>query len=83
MSEASDDGRKEAEVVPLRPSRPCPICGKPSVRAHHPFCSKRCADIDLNRWLSGAYAIPAAEEEQEPGEASEETGDVPRDEPLG
>lgn len=45
-------------VVPLKPTRPCPICGKPSVQAFHPFCSARCADIDLNRWLSGAYVIP-------------------------
>lgn len=50
-----------ADVVPLRPARPCPICDKPSVRATYPFCSKRCADVDLNRWLTGAYAIPAAE----------------------
>jgi endogenous inhibitor of DNA gyrase (YacG/DUF329 family) len=50
------------DVVPLRPVRPCPICGKPSVRAAYPFCSKRCANVDLNRWLSGSYAIPAAEE---------------------
>lgn len=49
------------KVVPLRPGRACPICGRPSLRATYPFCSKRCADIDLNRWLSGAYAIPAAE----------------------
>lgn len=46
-------------VVRLHPTRPCPICGKPSTQAHHPFCSGRCADIDLNRWLSGAYVIPA------------------------
>ena len=52
-----------SKVVPLRPPRACPTCGKPAVRAFHPFCSKRCADIDLNRWLSGAYAIPAVEEE--------------------
>ncbi len=46
-------------VVKLKPTRPCPVCGKPSTQAHHPFCSGRCADIDLNRWLSGAYVIPA------------------------
>ena len=46
-------------VVTLKPTRPCPVCGKPSSQAHHPFCSGRCADIDLNRWLSGAYVIPA------------------------
>jgi hypothetical protein len=40
----------------------CPICGKPPAAAVSPFCSKRCADVDLNRWLGGTYAIPAAEE---------------------
>lgn len=54
---------KDGEVVPLRAPRPCPICGQPSQRATYPFCSKRCADVDLNRWLSGSYAIPASEEE--------------------
>jgi uncharacterized protein len=65
-------GKKGAAVVPLRPPRACPICGKPSVRATYPFCSKRCADIDLNRWLSGGYAIPAAEEEPGEEESSED-----------
>ena len=55
-------------VVPLRKARQCPICGKSSDRGLHPFCSQRCADVDLNRWLSGAYAIPAAEEEPGSGE---------------
>jgi uncharacterized protein len=50
-------------VTPLRPRRPCPECGKPSAREHFPFCSDRCRSVDLNRWLSGAYAIPATEEE--------------------
>lgn len=36
----------------------CPICRKPAVRAHTPFCSKRCADVDLGRWMGGDYAIP-------------------------
>ncbi len=52
-------------VVKLRPTRPCPICGKPSRQEHYPFCSKRCADIDLNRWLSGAYVIPTKPEEED------------------
>ncbi|MGA7974459.1 MAG: DNA gyrase inhibitor YacG [Pseudolabrys sp.] len=46
----------------------CPICGKPTDAAVRPFCSKRCADIDLNRWLSGVYAVPVREEEDEDGE---------------
>lgn len=69
---ASDDSPKGgAEVVPLRPRRPCPICGEPSVRATFPFCSRRCADVDLNRWLSGAYTIPAAEGDED------DDGDMP------
>jgi uncharacterized protein len=59
---AKTNDKTGADVVPLRPVRPCPICGKPSARAYYPFCSKRCADVDLNRWLSGSYAIPATED---------------------
>ena len=44
---------------------PCPICQKPAVREFRPFCSKRCSMVDLQRWLSGAYAIPAREHEEE------------------
>lgn len=39
----------------------CPICKSPTDAAYKPFCSKRCADVDLHRWLSGGYAIPAVE----------------------
>ena len=41
----------------------CPICAEPTVEQFKPFCSRRCADIDLNRWLSGVYAVPAVEAE--------------------
>lgn len=61
-------------IVRLRPTRPCPICGRPSAQAFHPFCSQRCADVDLNRWLSGSYVIPAdadSEPEAMPGEDDE------------
>ncbi len=51
-----------------KPAKPCPICGKPSVAAAKPFCSDRCRDVDLNRWLSGSYAIPAREGEEEESE---------------
>ena len=46
---------------------PCPICGKMPVQQFRPFCSKRCADVDLNRWLSGVYAVPVTEETDEDG----------------
>ncbi|HET7085151.1 MAG TPA: DNA gyrase inhibitor YacG [Rhizomicrobium sp.] len=36
----------------------CPVCGKPAQEAFKPFCSKRCADVDLGRWFKGGYAIP-------------------------
>ena len=49
-------------------AKPCPICGKPSTEAARPFCSDRCRDVDLNRWLSGSYAIPGREDEDEDGE---------------
>ncbi len=46
----------------------CPICGKQAVPEHQPFCSKRCADIDLGSWLNGSYKLPAQPEEEEEGE---------------
>ena len=49
----------------LAPEKPCPICGKPAQESTRPFCSKRCADVDLNRWLSAVYAIPVKQEESE------------------
>jgi uncharacterized protein len=42
----------------------CVICGKPQAEGLAPFCSRRCADVDLNRWLTGVYAVPGAEEEE-------------------
>ena len=53
----------------------CPICGKPTDQAFRPFCSKRCADIDLNRWLSGVYAVPVKEDEDEDGERPADNGE--------
>ncbi|KQQ30611.1 hypothetical protein ASF58_24500 [Methylobacterium sp. Leaf125] len=55
-------GRRRAS--PVKPD-PCPICKKPSEPAFVPFCSARCADIDLGRWLTDRYAIPTAEDEDE------------------
>jgi endogenous inhibitor of DNA gyrase (YacG/DUF329 family) len=49
--------------TPKRPRR-CPVCNKP-LPAGQRFCSDRCAQVDLGRWLTGAYAIPAEEEPEE------------------
>jgi endogenous inhibitor of DNA gyrase (YacG/DUF329 family) len=49
-------------------ARQCPICGRPAEADHRPFCSRRCADRDLQRWFSGAYAIPAVEDESREAE---------------
>jgi len=52
MSEAGE-GRRQAG---------CPVCGRPAVPLTRPFCSRRCADVDLGRWLTGQYRIPGREE---------------------
>lgn len=65
MMQESDE-----KVTPLRPKRPCPECGKPSMRGYFPFCSKRCKDVDLNRWLSGSYVIPGRALDEDDGDAS-------------
>ena len=46
-------------------ARLCPICRKPATPDSYPFCSTRCADVDLHRWLGGVYAIPADDEDDE------------------
>jgi len=55
----------DARDVPR--AKPCPICGKSAVDEFRPFCCKRCADVDLHRWLSGVYAVPGDPEEDEDG----------------
>lgn len=49
------------EPILARRRRRCPSCGKPMVMRYRPFCSGRCRDLDLGRWLDGAYAVPAVE----------------------
>lgn len=57
--------------------KPCPICDRPSTEKYRPFCSARCADVDLHRWLGGQYAIPAVElDDPEDGDA-----EAPRENP--
>jgi uncharacterized protein len=48
---------------PVNPAKPCAVCGKPQDERFPPFCSRRCADVDLHRWLSGAYVLPAGEDD--------------------
>jgi len=59
-------------------AKPCPICAKPAAKAFAPFCSARCADVDLHRWLSGNYAIPGRAAE-DADDASGETRPTPVD----
>jgi uncharacterized protein len=64
MSAPKPDGGGGASARDSAPeTRPgkCALCGKPQEAKFRPFCSKRCADIDLGRWLKGSYAIPAEE----------------------
>ena len=39
----------------------CPICGKDVAAKYRPFCSRRCSEVDLGRWLTGSYVIPGPE----------------------
>jgi endogenous inhibitor of DNA gyrase (YacG/DUF329 family) len=43
----------------------CPICGKPAREASLPFCSGRCRDVDLNRWLSNSYVVPGKDDDED------------------
>ena len=49
----------------------CAICGRPATPEYRPFCTRRCADVDLGRWLRGTYAIPV-----KPSEDDEENGGI-------
>jgi len=71
-------GSRDVDVV-MKPDRPvplravriqaqCPVCGKPADEKYRPFCSKRCADIDLGRWLKESYRVPT---DETPGDGDE------------
>jgi endogenous inhibitor of DNA gyrase (YacG/DUF329 family) len=65
-----------SEPLKAAPVKRCAICGRPADPSFQPFCSKRCADVDLNRWLSGVYVVPTNEapedEEQRPAVADKD-----------
>ena len=53
-------------------AQPCPICRRAAAEKYAPFCSRRCADIDLHRLLGGVYAIPVTEDADEDGMRGED-----------
>ncbi len=63
--------------TPRQEGGKCPICGAPSSADYRPFCSRRCADVDLARWLKGAYVIPDRGEERD--EEARDADEGPRD----
>lgn len=68
MTESSEQGSKKAsEAAGNKKSGKCPICGKPAEQRYRPFCSQRCQQIDLGRWLGETYRIAA---DQTPGSPS-------------
>lgn len=61
MTDTTKDAAPQPENAPL-----CVICGiHPRTAKYRPFCSKRCSDVDLHRWLGGVYTIPSKLEEEE------------------
>ena len=54
-------------------SNACPICSKPTSERHKPFCSQRCATIDLARWITGSYRVPTDETPEDAPQRGEES----------
>jgi endogenous inhibitor of DNA gyrase (YacG/DUF329 family) len=68
MARSANDNDKSSQADPdanATTGKPCPVCRKPALVRYKPFCSRRCADVDLGRWLSGTYAVPAAPDESD------------------
>ncbi len=63
MTEAIPDN-----IVPMK-GRKCPMCGKRGTQKYRPFCSKRCADLDLSKWLNESYKIPDNKDDELDDEA--------------
>jgi endogenous inhibitor of DNA gyrase (YacG/DUF329 family) len=55
-------------IAALRKALPCPECKRASTRESYPFCSERCRNLDLSRWLTGSYGIPVADDESQADE---------------
>jgi endogenous inhibitor of DNA gyrase (YacG/DUF329 family) len=56
----ADNENLAPDVAAAVTGKPCAVCGKPALARYKPFCSARCADIDLGRWLKGSYVIPGS-----------------------
>jgi endogenous inhibitor of DNA gyrase (YacG/DUF329 family) len=61
----------------LAPAAPCPICRRPAEEVFKPFCSRRCRDVDLHRWMAGVYAIPAKPDDEESEDSASPRSDDP------
>ena len=62
MHDPANDNRPIAPgKIETTAFRPCPICKRPATITYQPFCSKRCADVDLHRWLGGTYVVEGIE----------------------
>ncbi len=57
----------------------CPICKKDTDAKYRPFCSRRCADVDLGKWLNGSYAVPSTDPDDMDRVAEELAADLDRD----
>jgi len=66
-----EPSRKAAKGRERKTGAKCPICDKPVVRDHRPFCSKHCADIDLGHWLGGRYVVAGGKITSNEAEADE------------
>jgi endogenous inhibitor of DNA gyrase (YacG/DUF329 family) len=58
-------GQETGKEAGKETGKPCPICGKPAREASLPFCSGRCRDVDLNRWLSNSYVVPGKDDDED------------------
>ena len=69
---AGKTGAADDRIVPLAPKgkgrQRCPLCDRPTVHLYRPFCSRRCADVDLGHWIIGSYRI----ETEEPPDGDED-----------
>ena len=74
----SDEAMKDEAPAPVVMLGKCPTCSKRAIHEFRPFCSKRCADVDLSRWFTGQYAVPAVED-PDPDEIDFESLDLKRD----